>query len=426
METKLYVEGMTCSHCENKIIKNLLLIEGVISAKAIASQNRVSLVYDHSMVTIEEIIQIIENTGYSVVNNKSNPFLSSLAMVFFLLLVAIVVLKYGNSISYDFLPNIRQNMGYGTLLLMGLLTSVHCIAMCGGINISQCNKYEETSTSFPSLLYNLGRVTSYTIIGGIIGGIGTVLSFAGQTRGYVTIFVSAIMMLMAVKMLKIFQVQLPKFKLPKAFRKLLLKLSAKGPFFVGFANGFMPCGPLQSMQLYALGTGSIIRGALSMFYFSIGTFPLMFGLGFVSTLLNHKFSKNIMKYSGLLIFILSLTMFTRGAALAGIILPFQNNGNVVESQVTDNQLQEVVIHLSSNSYEPIRVKKNIPVRFIINAKQEDLNGCNNPVTIPSMNIEKTLNPGKNEIIFTPNETGKIAYTCWMGMITSYIEVFEDR
>lgn len=51
------------------------------------------------------------------------------------------------------------------------------------------------------------------------------------------------------------------------------------PFIVGIHNGFMPCGPLQSMWIVALAGGSSFAGAFSMLLFSLGTVPLMLGLG---------------------------------------------------------------------------------------------------------------------------------------------------
>jgi sulfite exporter TauE/SafE/copper chaperone CopZ len=414
--TTLNVGGMTCSHCEEKISVALASNRGVEKATANASKNQVYIEFDDSLINLQQISTIIEDNGYILLSKDSNTIKGKVFLIFILLSISFLVLKYANQLSYDFVPSVRQNMGYGALFLVGLITSVHCVAMCGGITISQCQRYINTHPSKPSLLYNLGRLISYTVIGGVIGGIGSVLSFTGQMRGYITLFVSFIMLLMAIRMLKL--LDLPRFKLPR------LKIG-NNPFVIGLANGFMPCGPLQSMQLYALGTGSVVQGALSMFYFSLGTFPLMFGLGFISSLLNHKFSKKILRYSGLLIFILALSMFSRGAALAGIILPFQNNANLVDSVQVDDYMQEVSIDLTSSSYTPIRVKEGIPLRFIINVDSKDLNGCNNPITIPSINIEHTLVPGRNEIIFTPEKTGKIAYTCWMGMITSYIEVVAD-
>jgi sulfite exporter TauE/SafE len=423
METKIFVQGMTCGHCEKKIKMELEKLDSIQSVQANASKNHVIIVHERTLD--DSLIDArLKAIGYSVVEKDSFRKLKLAITLLSMVILTYMILRYGNSLKFDFLPNIGQNMDYGALFIVGLLTSVHCIAMCGGVNITQCNRYKHLKPSYPSLLYNLGRVTSYTILGGIIGGLGSVLSFSGQLRGYVTIAVSVAMILMAVKMLKIFQFNFPAFRLPDFIRKPLLKLSSKGPYFVGLANGFMPCGPLQSMQLYALGTGSVIRGALSMFYFSIGTFPLMFALGFISSLLEHRFSKHIMKFSGLLIFILGLAMFSRGAALAGVIIPFQSNGPVTISTLVTDDLQEVSFDLQANEYEPIQVQVGIPVKLIINADVENMNGCNNPLAIPSLGIEQTLYPGENVINFTPTEKGKIAYTCWMGMITSYIDVVE--
>ena len=79
--------------------------------------------------------------------------------------------------------------GFGILFVVGLLTSLHCIAMCGGINLSQCVSYKfgnDENARFsklrPSILYNGGRVISYTIIGGIVGTMGSVVSFQGLQK----------------------------------------------------------------------------------------------------------------------------------------------------------------------------------------------------------------------------------------------------
>ena len=77
-----------------------------------------------------------------------------------------------------------SKMSYGMLFIVGLLTSVHCIAMCGGINLSQCipvadvdnGKTPENKIIIPALLYNMGRVISYSVIGFLLGGIGMLLT----------------------------------------------------------------------------------------------------------------------------------------------------------------------------------------------------------------------------------------------------------
>lgn len=438
MKTTIIIKGMTCSHCELLIDTTLLSINGVTSSESNYIKGEVAFEYEQTLVDKNAIIASIESLGYQAISDK-HALVSSKALTFIfillLLLVGYFILRFSYLLSFDFIPSVRQSMGYGSLFFIGILSSLHCVAMCGSICMSQSSKTItqkniSKKTMHPSLLYNLGRLTSYTIIGAIIGGIGSILSFNGQLKGYITLFISLIMLLMALKMIRLYPNFLPNtFRFRNVQRKHFLKLqhflnrhTAKSPFFVGLANGFMPCGPLQSIQLYALGTGSVIEGALSMFYFSLGTFPLMFGIGFISNLLQNHVSKSLHRLSGLLIFVLALTMFSRGAALAGIVLPMEYTGTIVKSALVEENLQEVRITLSSNKYPSIQVQEDIPVKLIIEVDEKNLNGCNNPLTLPTYQLEKTLVPGENILYFTPTESGKSLYTCWMGMIRGTIEV----
>ena len=72
------------------------------------------------------------------------------------------------------------------------------------------------------------------------------------------------------------------------------------------------CGPLQAMQLYALGTGSMLTGALSMFLFSLGTVPLMFGFGAISSVFKQQFNQKMLKVSAILVMLLGVVMLNRG------------------------------------------------------------------------------------------------------------------
>ncbi len=97
-------------------------------------------------------------------------------------------------------------------------------------------------------------------------------------------------------------------------------------------------------------------------------------------------------------------------------------GNVA---VINGDVQEVTIDLKASGYAPIIVQKGIPVRFNIRAAQEDINGCNGTVVIPAYNVQVTLKSGDNMLEFTPDKTGNIPYSCWMGMVTSSINVVDD-
>lgn len=97
-------------------------------------------------------------------------------------------------------------MSYGMLFIVGLLTSVHCIAMCGGINLSQSvNSVKNEGKILKSnVYYNLGRIISYTLIGGIVGQIGSVIALNGVFKGAVAIIAGIFMVIMGINMLGVF------------------------------------------------------------------------------------------------------------------------------------------------------------------------------------------------------------------------------
>jgi len=71
------------------------------------------------------------------------------------------------------------------------------------------------------------------------------------------------------------------------------------------------------------------------------------------------------------------------------------------------------------------VQKGIPVKWTITANDGDLSSCNNKMLIRDYNVEKKLIVGENVIEFTPTKSGKIVYSCWMGMVGSTITVVDD-
>lgn len=454
-QENLHVLGMTCSSCELRIENTLKKIPGVKNVKASYSEAKVHVTYDTKEVGVYKIIEAIEKVGYAATqmpnaivkpgksikrakgNQKSDELKTSQLIGIGIILVALYVI-INNTIGFHFIPEVNQTMSYGILFVVGLFTSLHCIAMCGGINLAQCvNASHLSSTSSfdklrPSLLYNLGRVMSYTLIGGIVGAFGSVVSFSGSAKGIVAIVAGVFMFIMGFNMLGLFPwLRRITPRMPKFFGSKIYSNNGKnGPLYMGLLNGLMPCGPLQTMQLYALGTGSFTAGAVSMFLFSIGTVPLMFGFGALSTLLSKRFTKNMMKVSALLVMLLGFVMLSRGLSLSGISLSFSRptaerlteTGAVAELK---DGIQVVSINLESNYYAPIVVQKGIPLKFNIRAEREDINGCNNAVVISKYNIQETLEPGDNIIEFTPSDEGVIPYSCWMGMLRSNILVVSD-
>jgi len=441
----LFIDDMTCVACENKIEKKLKTLEGIIKVSASYSSGTANFEYDKEKISLDKITSVITKLGYgvkgsSVAKQKSDTSTSiaSSTKIQPAQLICIVLILFGmmvimnnlglSSITNKF-PTATQGMGYLALFVVGLFTSVHCVAMCGGINISQCANIKYTSGTGmksklePSLLYNGGRVISYTIVGGIVGALGSVFQFSGTMKGIVAVLAGVFMIIMGLNMMNVFP-WLRKFnpRLPKIFGGI--NSEGKGPLVVGLLNGLMPCGPLQAMQLYALLTGSPVTGALSMLFFSLGTTPLMFGLGAISSMLTKKFTKKMMTVSAVLVVFLGVGMFSTGMSLSGITLPGVGTSGEAVAAIVKDGVQTVTVNVTSGSYEPITVKAGIPVKLVFHAEKGNINGCNGTIIIPKYNIEQQLQEGDTEVEFTPTTTGTIPYSCWMGMIKSTITVVD--
>jgi len=429
----LSITGMTCAGCELRIENNLKAINGVIKVRANYADGQVDISYDESKVKRSALKQAISDLDYQVEDKPAAAKTKEKVNVFQLAVIAIILLgvsvileRIGAFDFFSYFPEATEGMGYAAVFVIGLLTSIHCIGMCGGISLSQCvgaggeNNMERIR---PSFMYNLGRIASYTVIGGIVGALGSLISFTGVMRGAVALFAGVFMIIMGLNMLDLFP-WLRRFslRLPKSIVGNR-KGKSNSPLYIGILNGLMPCGPLQAMQLYALSTGSPVQGAISMFLFALGTSPLLFGFGAISSLLSKKFTAKMMMVSAVLVIVLGLGMLNTGISMSGFlgIGTVASNINDFEPVIEDGY-QIVKIEVYRRYYPPITVKKDIPVRFNLHAEADNITGCNNAIIIPKYDIHMPIDPGDNIVEFTPTETGTIPYSCWMNMIKSSITI----
>ncbi|MDR2136643.1 MAG: sulfite exporter TauE/SafE family protein, partial [Synergistaceae bacterium] len=410
--------------------------------------------YDADKIDIGEVKKLVEELDYHVVKEGQQRRTSDAVLRIIWVSIALYEL-YALldrfellNIFYNF-PEAKAGMGYGMLFVVGLLTSVHCVAMCGGINLSQSlSRSLPASPAIPlalaeyidgnaaarftairsGFLYNLGRVVSYTLIGGAVGLLGAVVSPSESVRGYIQLAAGVFMVIMGLNMLNIFPwLRRLNPHMPKIFADKIHAGKNNGPLYVGLLNGFMPCGPLQAMQLYALSTGNFIKGALSMFVFSAGTLPLMFGLSALSSILSKKFTRGMMTVGATMVVIMGVAMFGNGMSLTGISFT-QAGGSGTQTAAAQIQdgVQLVKTELKPGRYAPIKVQVGIPVRWTIHAEPGTINGCNNRIVIPEYDrLQKKLEIGDNIVEFTPTRTGTFTYACWMGMIRGKITVVEE-
>lgn len=319
-------------------------------------------------------------------------------------------------------------MGLGAVFLVGMMTSVHCVAMCGGIALSESSLSAKNRRSIlrGSLLYNLGRVISYTAVGCVAGALGSVFSLSSAAKAVIQIAAAVFMIVMALNLSGAFSI-LQRFsvRLPDSWRtRLLSGKHESSSFVIGLANGLMPCGPLQSMQLFALSTGSPVMGGLSMAAFSLGTVPLMLGFGLLGGRLNQRFRKPMHLLSAALILVMGFNMLSSGLALAGKAPAAVVETDAVAELSPDGSYQTVTTELDWTGYPSFTVQAGVPVYWTLHAQEDKLIGCNWEILIPEFDMDIPLAVGDNLIVFTPTQAGTIPFSCWMGMLRSQIVVVD--
>jgi len=357
------------------------------------------------------------------------------------------------------------DMSYGLLFAIGLLASVHCIAVCGGISLSQCMpqcfskgrccvdsiggrrqcgaRAEESGVAAagdicwggstysavirPSILYNIGRVVSYTLIGAAAGALGSAITFSVTAHGFLKLAAGVIMLAIGISILRIFPwTRKAATKMPRVIEDRAGIYKGRGPLIIGLLNGFLPCAPLYVVQLFALSTGSPLKGAVSMLMFSLGTVPLVFGLGTFSSAIGRRSARKVVTAGAVMISVLGLCMLSQSWNLFGIAVPSfaavrHNDGAVLDIAI-DRGPQIINSTLTPHSYPSIKVESGRTVRWIINAPEGSINGCNSRLIIRQYGIEYELRTGDNVIVFTPEKRGRVRFSCRMGIMSGTITV----
>ena len=338
------------------------------------------------------------------------------------------------------MPKLGRDMSYGLLTLIGFLTSFHCVGMCGPLILSYVAKSAtKGQKSYGAhFLYGIGKTLSYTLIGALLGAFGSVIAFTPYTQGAIGVAAGVFLILFGLHMLGVFpalshfQIRTPLFIMRfvgKEYRK------QSNPFVIGLLNGLMIiCGPLQAMYVMAAGTGNWTQGAAIMFFFGIGTLPLLLGFGFLTSLLSANLTPKLLKASGVIVMILGAIMLNRGLAVTGTGVDFNTlvarmsqklSPTVAVTQSCDTE-QTINMDVLKSSFSPnqFTLRKDVPVKWVINGKE--LNECNKVIVIPQYKLKIELKEGTQIIEFTPPESGVVPWSCWMGMIPGTFIVVENE
>lgn len=438
------IGGMTCASCE-------LLLERKL--KAMPNVQSVDVDYKSGISRIvakpgnapspESISEVIENAGYTLVKDDA-PYASlpadtrkwveigaSLLIIFALY----KILQTFDIVSLA--PSTSGVLSFGGVFLIGLVAGTSsCLAVTGGLLLALAAKHNELHRAEtpmqkfqPLLQFNIGRLISYFVLGGLVGVLGQSITLSTSMTGYMNIVVALIMLFLALSMLGIVPKGSFPIRPPKKLSRWIASLSESNhpaaPFALGALTFFLPCGFTQSLQLVALASGNFATGATVMLLFALGTLPALLGISAISSVAKGNSFSMFLRFSGTLVFILALFNLNSGLALSG----FNAFGSGSSSQQATppptimGNAQEVSMTVTPyGTYEPnnITIKAGVPVRWKVDGTNAF--GCTSIMTIPSLNISQPLKAGENIIEFTASQPGQLAFMCSMGMVRGSFNV----
>jgi sulfite exporter TauE/SafE len=229
------------------------------------------------------------------------------------------------------------------VFITGVFASLHCVSMCGGFIAAYSLRVVGAQPAGSShatalrpvvlmahLQYNAGRLTTYTLLGGLMGLVGSFIAASGQLmgiQGLASILAGLFMILLGLSLGRwlpyvswLQPAWVSQFRhLSDLGGSLAGRTMALGTFPLGLLLGLMPCGPLYAMEISAAGTGSIAQGMLTMFAFGLGTVPMLYAFGMVSSAVGHRLPRRLFQAAALVVVLLGLLTLLRGLALNGWI-----------------------------------------------------------------------------------------------------------
>lgn len=334
---KFHVHGMHCNSCVILTESEIGDLPNVVSVKSDLNNNSIEVVGDFGNKTLEQIANELtiplKPHGYTVSvekelhNAKWKDFKIALpiALGFAILFVALQKMGIVNLVG-------SGNVTYGTAFVIGIIASLStCMAVVGGLVLSMSATFaKEGDRIKPQLMFHLGRIVSFFILGGIIGAIGSAFTLNTTATFIIGIIIGIVMLILGINLLDTFhwakrlQPSMPKFiaKYAHGVSKFNHTLT---PILVGIATFFLPCGFTQSMQLYTLSTGSFVNGGLTMLAFALGTLPVLALISFSSfSIKNSSKSGIFFKSAGLIVIMFALFNIINSLVVIGLISPVFN------------------------------------------------------------------------------------------------------
>ncbi|MDB5245632.1 MAG: sulfite exporter TauE/SafE family protein [Segetibacter sp.] len=226
-----------------------------------------------------------------------------------------------------------------TAFSLGLLSSFHCVGMCGAIAFSLPTQSLSPAKKIAGiLLYNTGRILTYAFFGMLFGIAGRQIYVGGLQQWFSIIAGASILVIVIQSYVGSPVFHLPGFKqvnlfVQKLIGRFLLKPSFASIFLLGMANGLLPCGLVYLAITGALAAGTITGATTFMAAFGVGTFPAMFLLSYFGFLISITTRNAIKKAVPFVVALMGVLLIVRGMGLG---IPYLSPGmtNTTQSAIS--------------------------------------------------------------------------------------------
>jgi sulfite exporter TauE/SafE len=357
----------------------------------------------------------------------------------------------------------------GVAFLAGLTTGgLSCMAVQGGLLTTSLARQIEADMNArgkkkvalsgrdprlarPILLFLLAKLVTYTLLGFLLGALGSVLSLTPMSRGILQIAIAVFMLGNGLRMLNVHPIfRLFNVEPPAGLRRWLRQYSKKegndlAPLLLGLLTVLIPCGVTQSMMAVAVGSGSPWMGAAILFAFTLGASPLFFGLVYLATRLGGLMERYFMRLVAVALLILGLVTLDGGLGLVGSPFIFSRlpemarnalgaqegglqifdlNGGGAGPLKMNGEAEDGVVKLAvtNSGYEPTLISAPADEPLILRLTTKETYSCARAFVIPVMDYSVLLDESGTvevEIPAQPKGT-KLRFSCSMGMYTGTI------
>ncbi len=409
-DLKLSVSGMSCHSCELKVSQACLGLQGVQHVSA-SYQTGFVFLKGETLPNEAQVNAVIAPSGYHVVK-QTFPWKFVALLSIGLIAYFSVSILYGRLL---FDPT-QQSFSFGLVIVYGLISSLHCIGMCGTISMGAVLNHKGIKPMHAVGSYQIGRLISYTLSGLILGALGSVFTISIGFKSILLLGAGIWMLILALQMAGILKIKLPSLTIKP-------KNKSYGAFALGLMNALMPCAALQTMQIIALSTTNLWLGGAVMLVFGLVTAPSLVMMQWFATKLSTVKGKTMKMVSALIVALMGFQIILQSPIVYTPVIsvinsfaqakwaPVIDGAQVIHLKIVDGQYQ-----LDADT-----VKINQSVKIIFDGYERSM-GCANPLILTWDNVSIDVRTNPEPYVFTPTKTGRLEIHCWMDMVRIYIKV----